>query len=260
MNSITFLGTGTSQGVPMIGCDCPVCTSTDPRDKRKRTSALVRYEGLEIVIDAGPDFRSQMLGAGVIRPDAILLTHHHIDHIGGLDDVRAFNYSAATSYKKCTPFPIYCESRVQDAIRKVFYYAFAEKKYPGVPEYELVTIDENPFSIKGVTVEPIRAFHHLLPVLGFRFGSLAYITDANRIPEEEFGKLKNLDILVLNTVRRGSHISHFSLDEAIAVAQRVGAKQTFFTHLSHQLPRYAELAAELPSGIEPAYDGLTVDF
>lgn len=244
----------------MIGCRCPVCTSKDPRDKRLRTSALVRYEGLEIVIDAGPDFRQQMLAAGISRPDAILLTHHHIDHVGGLDDVRAFNYSADTSYKVCTPFPIYCEENVQEALHKMFYYAFAQKKYPGVPEYNLVTIDDNPFSIKGVEIVPIRVFHHVLPVLGFRFGKLAYVTDANRIPDEEFEKLRGLDVFVINTVRRGHHISHFSLEEAVEVAQRVGAKRNFLTHLSHQLPCYTELAAELPAGIEPAFDGLEVEF
>lgn len=259
-NSITFLGTGTSQGVPMIGCQCPVCTSADPRDKRLRTSALVRYEGLELVIDAGPDFRQQMLRAGISHPDAILLTHHHIDHTGGLDDVRAFNYSADTSYKVCTPFPIYCEELVQEALHKMFYYAFSDHPYPGVPDFCLKTIDDRPFSIKGVEIIPIRVFHHKLPVLGFRFGSLAYVTDANRIPEEEFGKLEGLDIFVINTVRRGHHISHFSLEEAIEVAQRVGAKRTFLTHLSHQLPRYEELLSELPDGIEPAWDGLEVKF
>ena len=259
MNSIVFLGTGTSQGVPMIGCACPVCTSSDPRDKRLRTSARVRYQGLDIVIDAGPDFRQQMLSAGISRPDAILLTHHHIDHIGGLDDVRAFNYRPENNWT-CSPFPIYCEEYVQETLRKVFYYAFATHKYPGVPEYDLVTIDGNPFSIKGVEIVPIRACHHQLPVLGFRFGKLAYLTDANYIPEEEFDKLWNLEIFVINTVRRGHHISHFSLEEAIEVARRVGAKRTFLTHLSHQLPRYEELLAELPKGIEPAYDGLEVEF
>ena len=259
-NSITFLGTGTSQGVPMIGCDCPVCRSTDPRDKRLRSSALVHYQGLELVIDAGPDFRQQMLRSGVSRPDAILITHHHIDHIGGLDDVRAFNYNKDTSYKVCTAFPIFCEQKVQDAMHKVFYYAFAENKYPGVPEYNLVTIENKPFEIDGVEILPIRAFHHKLPVLGFRFGNLAYVTDANLIPEEEFDKLRDLDIFVLNTVKRGHHISHFSLEEALEVAKRVGAKRTFLTHLSHQLPCYEELAAELPEGVYPAYDGLTLQF
>ena len=259
MNSITFLGTGTSQGVPMIGCTCPVCTSTDPRDKRLRTSARVRYQGLDIVIDAGPDFRQQMLSAGISRPDAILLTHHHIDHVGGLDDVRAFNYRPENNWV-CSPFPIYCEKRVQEALHKMFYYAFAESKYPGVPDYDLITIDARPFAIKGVEIDPIRVWHYKLPVLGYRFGKLAYVTDANFIPEEEFENLKGLDIFVINTVRRGHHISHFSLEEAIKVAQRVGAKRTFLTHLSHQLPRYEELLAELPDGIEPAYDGLEVEF
>lgn len=246
--------------MPVIGCDCPVCTSEDPRDKRFRASALVRYKSLEIVIDAGPDFRQQMLNAGIVCPDAILLTHHHMDHIGGLDDVRAFNYGTDKNYTVCTPFPIYCEEQVQDILRNVFYYAFSDNPYPGVPEYLLHTIDERPFSIGDVEIVPIRLFHHKLPILGFRFGSLAYITDANRIPEEEFAKLQGLDLLVINTVKRGYHISHFSLEEAVEVAQRVGAKRTLLSHLSHQLPRYEELLAELPAGIEPAYDGLEVEF
>lgn len=238
----------------MIGCDCPVCKSADPRDSRLRSSALVRYEGLSLLIDAGPDFRQQMLSAGIRHLDGILLTHNHKDHTGGLDDVRSFNFFD----KK--PFPIYCESSVQESLKKEYYYVFSETPYPGAPEMNLQTITSLPFSIKGVEIVPIRAMHFRLPILGFRFGDCAYITDANYIPECEFEKLKGVKVFVINTVKRGRHISHYSLQEAIEVAQKVGAEQSFLTHLSHLLPKYEELAAELPEGIAPAYDGLTVEF
>ena len=278
---LTFLGTGTSQGVPMIGCCCDVCSSKDPRDKRLRTSVLVDYEGLRILVDAGPDFRQQMLRAGVTHIDAILLTHHHKDHTGGLDDVRAFNYLE----KKASE--IYCEKYVEDSLRMEYGYAFEEKKYPGAPEWHVHNIDSEPFTIhaggphevltwehgkgyihsiegndepvKSVEIIPIRGMHYKLPVLGFRFGNIAYCTDMNHIPEEEFDKLKDLDHFIINCVRHGKHISHYSLEEAVEVAQKVGAKNSWLTHLSHQLPAYNELAAVLPEGIRPAYDGLTLE-
>lgn len=259
-DEIIFLGTGTSQGVPVVGCGCSVCRSEDPRDKRLRTSALVRYKGLELVIDAGPDFRQQMLRESVTLPDAILLTHAHIDHIGGLDDIRAFNYRPSDGYSAVHPFPVYCEPEVQKGLRHSFYYAFQNLKYPGIPQFDLRTISDRPFSIDGVEIIPLRAYHAKLPVLGFRFGPLAYITDANRLPDETFKRLEGIRFLVLNTVRRTPHISHFSLPEVIEIAKRVGAERTFLTHLSHQLPTHAELAAELPAGVEPAYDGLRVQF
>ena len=250
---MTFLGTGTSQGVPMIGCCCEVCRSNDARDKRLRSSVLVEYEGQQILIDAGPDFRQQMLRAGISHVDAILLTHNHKDHTGGLDDIRAFNYLE----KKATE--IYCEKYVEDSLRLEYSYAFAENRYPGAPEWHVHNIDENQFSIGKCTITPIRGKHFKLPVLGFRFGNIAYCTDMNHIPEEEFAKLQGLDHFIINCVRRGRHISHFSLEEAIAVAKKVGAKNTWLTHLSHQLPTYSELAAELPQGIYPAYDGLILE-
>lgn len=254
MNNITFLGTGTSQGVPMIGCKCNVCTSEDSRDKRLRTSAHIMYNGVSILIDAGPDFRQQMLREDLCHLDAILLTHHHKDHTGGLDDVRAINYLEQRA------FPIYCEKYVQDSLKLEYSYAFSDYKYPGIPEFILKTIGEDPFKINGVTIIPIRAYHYKLPVLGFRIGNLAYITDANYIPESEFEKLKGLSVFVINTVKRDKHISHYSLPEAIEVAQRVGAEKSFLTHLSHQLPVYSELSKELPAGIEPAYDRLKIEF
>ncbi len=252
MTRLTFLGTGTSQGVPMIGCGCDVCRSTDPHDKRLRSSVLVEHEGLTILVDAGPDFRQQMLRAEVSHLDAILLTHNHKDHTGGLDDIRAFNYLE----KKASQ--IYCEKYVEGSLRMEYSYAFEEIKYPGAPEWNVHIIDEKPFSINGVEIIPIRGMHYKLPVLGFRFGEIAYCTDMNHIPEEEFEKLKGLEHFVINTVRFGKHISHFSLEEAVAVARKVGARHSWLTHLSHQLPCYTDLSAELPDGILPAYDGLTI--
>ena len=249
---LTFLGTGTSQGVPMIGCGCKVCHSNDPRDHRLRSSVLVEHEGLTILVDAGPDFRQQMLRAGVSHLDAIILTHNHKDHTGGLDDIRAFNYLE----KKASE--IYCEKYVEESLRMEYSYAFAEVRYPGAPEWNVHIIDDKPFSINGVEIIPIRGMHYKLPVLGFRFGNIAYCTDMNHIPEEEFSKLDGLEHFIINTVRYGKHISHFSLEEAVAVAQKVGAKNSWLTHLSHQLPCYSDLAAELPDGILPAYDGLEI--
>ena len=236
----------------MIGCGCKVCHSKDPRDQRLRSSVLVEHEGLTILVDAGPDFRQQMLRSGVTHLDAIILTHDHKDHTGGLDDIRAFNYLE----KKASQ--IYCEKYVEESLRMEYSYAFAEVKYPGAPEWDVHIIDEKPFRINGVEIVPIRGMHYKLPVLGFRFGNIAYCTDMNHIPEEEFSKLEGLDHFIINTVRYGKHISHFSLEEAVAIAQKVGAKHSWLTHLSHQLPCYIDLASELPEGISPAYDGLVI--
>ena len=281
MTKLTFLGTGTSQGVPMIGCGCDVCRSRDSRDKRLRSSVLVEHEGRTFLVDAGPDFRQQMLRAEVSHVDAILLTHNHKDHTGGLDDIRAFNYLE----KKASE--IYCEKYVENSLRMEYGYAFAEKKYPGAPEWHVHNIDENPFTIqaggayevltwehgkgyihsmagedepvRSVEIIPIRGMHYKLPVLGYRFGNIAYCTDMNHIPDEEFEKLHDLDHFVINCVKHGKHISHYSLEEAVAIAQRVGAKHSWLTHLSHQLPAYEELARELPEGILPAHDGLVIE-
>lgn len=236
----------------MIGCGCEVCTSSDLRDKRLRASVLVDYCGKRFLVDAGPDFRQQMLRAGVSHVDAILLTHNHKDHTGGLDDIRAFNYLEKSATQ------IYCEKYVEESLRKEYSYAFAEEKYPGAPEWEVHLIDDKPFSIDGVEIIPIRGKHFTLPVLGYRFGDIAYCTDMNRIPDEEFAKLEGLDHFIINCVRRGRHISHFSLEGALEVAVRVGARHTWLTHLSHQLPRYEDLLAELPEGVEPAYDGFVI--
>lgn len=253
-NRVTFLGTGTSQGVPVIGCRCEVCLSQDVRDRRLRASILVEYRGVRLLVDAGPDFRQQMLRVGSPRLDAILLTHHHIDHTGGLDDVRAINHLQGR------PFPIYCEEIVEESLRRQYYYAFASCKYPGAPMYDIHRITSLPFDINGVEIVPIRAMHYRLPILGFRFGDFAYITDANYIPESEFCKLEGVKVFVVNTVRREKHISHFSLGEAVDICRRVGAERSYLTHLSHLLPPHSALAAELPEGIEPAYDSLSVGF
>jgi phosphoribosyl 1,2-cyclic phosphate phosphodiesterase len=237
----------------MIGCGCEVCKSTDPRDKRLRASVLVKHEGLRILVDAGPDFRYQMLRAGVSSLDAILLTHNHKDHTGGLDDIRAFNYLE----KKATQ--IYCEKYVEESLRKEYSYAFEEIRYPGAPEWDVHIIDDKPFTVNGVEIIPIRGRHFKLPVLGYRFGNIAYCTDMNHIPDEEYEKLQNLDHFIINCVRRGRHISHYSLEQAIEVAQKVGAKHSWLTHLSHQLPCYEDLKKELPEGILPAFDGLVLD-
>ncbi len=250
---LEFLGTGTSQGVPMIACDCPVCQSTDSKDKRLRASALVDYQGQRFLIDAGPDFRTQMLRANVKHLDAILLTHSHKDHVAGLDDIRAFNYLERSSVQ------IYCEKIVEESLRQEFSYVFAEKKYPGIPRWDVNIINENPFTINGVEIIPIRGKHFQLPVLGFRFGNIAYCTDMNFIPESEFDKLHGLEHFIINCVRIQRHISHFSLEEALAVIQRVGAKHSWLTHLSHQLPNHADLSAMLPAGVLPAHDGLILE-
>ena len=263
MGKITFLGTGTSQGVPMIGCSCPVCTSENPKDNRLRTSALVEVDGFRILIDCGPDFRQQMLREKITDIDAVILTHQHKDHTGGMDDIRAFNY-----FRK-EAFPIYAETNVQDSLKMEYSYAFAEHKYPGVPEYKLHTIDENPFTISKVlpdgntatlTITPIRVYHYMLPILGFRFGNMAYITDGSRIPAEEFKKLEGIDLFIINTVRKEKHISHFSLPEALDVIKKVAAPRNYLTHLSHQIGTHEHLESILPSNVQPAYDGLKLDF
>lgn len=251
MNRLTFLGTGTSQGVPMIGCNCHVCQSNDLKDNRLRTSALIEVGELKITIDCGPDFRQQMLREQIKDIDAVVLTHQHKDHTGGLDDIRAFNYFRQKRFEKeeDTAFPIYAETRVQQGLKMEYSYAFEEIKYPGVPDFKLITIDENKFSItkKDCTLEiiPIRVMHYKLPILGFRIGNLAYITDGSHIPESEFEKLRNLDVLIINTVRHEKHISHFSLPEALDIIRRVGAPRNYLTHLSHQIGTHAQLTAEL---------------
>ena len=249
---INFLGTGTSQGIPVIACPCPVCASNDPLDKRLRCSALVCADGKNIVIDSGPDFRQQMLRAGVTRLDAILFTHGHKDHTAGLDDVRAYNYVMQR------PMDIYAEEQVQEVLRQEFAYIFAEEKYPGIPELNMHAIDEKPFVIDQITVTPIRAMHLKLPVLGFRIGQMAYLTDANSISEPEKEKLHGLDCLVVNGLRQKPHISHFTLNEALNLIDDVKPKQAYITHISHQMGLHRQVQATLPPNVFLAYDGLEV--
>jgi len=250
---ITFLGTGTSQGVPVIGCDCSVCTSPDPKDTRLRVSVLLEIGDKNIVIDSGPDFRYQMLRAGVKRLDAILFTHEHKDHIAGLDDVRAFNYFQQQAME------VYAHKRVQESLIREFYYAFASVKYPGVPLINLNEIKNAPFYVEGLEILPIEVMHYKLPVFGFRFGDFAYITDAKTVADEEKEKLKGVKVLVINALQKEKHISHFTLDEAVTFAQEISAGKTYFTHMSHKLGRHGEIMQELPPTVELAYDGLVID-
>jgi len=249
---ITFLGTGTSQGVPVIACECDVCSSTDPRDKRLRTSLLLETKNVTILIDAGPDFRQQMLREKVTKLDAILLTHEHKDHIAGLDDVRAFNHKSRSA------IDVYSEERVQEAIRKEYSYVFSEIQYPGIPKMQLCTISDSVFSVNGVEILPIRAYHHHLPVYGFRVGDFAYITDANHVPEESKEKLIGVKYFVINVLRKEKHISHFCLQEALKLIKAISPKKTFITHISHQMGLYSEVSKELPPEVYLAYDGLSI--
>lgn len=257
---LTFLGTGTSQGVPVIGCRCRVCTSSDARDRRLRTSAMVTTGGgRRIVIDAGPDFRFQMLRAGVRRLDAILLTHEHKDHTGGIDDVRAFNF---VDYPpEVHPVDIYATPTVARVVRKDFDYAFADDKYRGAPEIRLHEIDPaHPFTAAGTEIVPVRGYHSSrFEVTGYRIGPVAYLTDFKRIDPAEEAKLRGVEVLVVNALRRREHPSHFSLDEALALIARVAPRRAFLTHMSHEMGLAAEVAASLPAGVEAACDGLEIE-
>ncbi len=250
---ITFLGTGTSSGVPMIGCECAVCTSPDKKDKRLRSSIMVQSEKTTLVVDAGPDFRYQMLRANVKKLDAIIFTHPHKDHVAGLDDVRAYNFFSGL------PMQVYANEMTQAVLMREFPYAFADKRYPGVPEINLNTIALEPFTVGDIPIVPIEVWHMKMPVLGFQFGGFTYITDANLIGEKEQEKIKNGQVLVLNALRKEKHVSHFTLDEATALALQLNNKQTYFTHISHQLGRHADINKNLPSTVALAHDGLMVE-
>lgn len=251
--TVTFLGTGTSQGVPLIACTCTVCQSTNDKDKRLRTSALISHNGVNILIDAGPDFRQQMLAAKVKTLDAILFTHEHRDHIAGLDDVRAFNFLMQS------PMNVWAEDRVQDALKCHFSYAFEEEKYPGAPDIILHSIDGQPFEIHGIKIIPIRAFHYKLPVYGFRIGDFTYLTDANFISEQEKEKMVGSKYIALGALRNKKHVSHFSLPEALSLISELYPRKAFITHISHQLGLYDIVQNTLPENVMLAYDGLIVD-
>ncbi len=250
---ITFLGTGTSSGVPMIGCSCKVCTSTNKKDNRLRSSILVQSATTTFVIDTTPDFRYQMLRANVQQLDAVLFTHPHKDHIAGLDDVRAYNFFNQK------PMELYANSLTEEAIKREFAYAFSDKKYPGIPNLNINTIDNNPFYIGDIFIQPILVWHIKMPVLGFRMGDFTYITDANKIEAEELKKIIGSKVLVLNALRKEKHISHFNLEEAVALAQQLQIPKTYFTHLSHQMGLHTEVSAELPEGIFLGWDGLKIE-
>jgi len=251
--SIEFLGTGTSQGVPVVACACAVCASKDQRDKRLRTSALVRADGATLLIDAGPDLRQQLLRARVRELDAVLLTHEHMDHVAGIDELRALNHHLRR------PMDIHGNEATLAAVRRMFHYAFAKERYPGVPDLRLHAIGGGPFEAGGAGVTPIEVMHHHMPVLGFRIGGLAYITDAKTISDEGIDKLRGADTLVLNALRRKEHLSHFNLMEAMRVVEAIGPRQAWFTHISHLMGSHAEVSAELPPGVGLAYDGLRWD-
>lgn len=250
---ITFLGTGTSSGVPMIGCSCRVCTSTDKKDNRLRSSILVESSTTTIVVDTTPDFRYQMLRIGAKKLDAVLFTHPHKDHVAGLDDVRAFNFF------QNKPMPLYGNSLTLDAVMRDFAYAFADKKYPGVPELELNEITLDPFTIGDIPVIPIQVWHLKMPVYAFRFGDFTYITDANKIEEKEKEKIHGSKIVVVNALRKQKHISHYNLGEAVALVHELQVPEAYFTHISHQLGTHTEIEKELPQGIHLGYDGLQLD-
>lgn len=251
---ITFLGTGTSSGVPMIGCDCAVCTSDDPKDKRLRSSILVQSATTTIVVDTGPDFRYQMLRTNTRHIDAVLFTHPHKDHIAGLDDIRAYNFFSRQ------PMQVYANSLTEEALRRDFYYAFTDFKYPGIPEIIIHEMDLSSFVVGDIPVTPILTWHLKMPVYGFRFGPFTYVTDANRIEEEEMEKIKGSEAMALNALRKEKHISHYTLNEAVGVVKEAGVERGFFTHISHQLGKHAPINNELPPGMELAYDGLVLRF
>ena len=250
---ITFLGSGTSSGVPMIACSCEVCTSANKKDKRLRSSILVQSANTTLVVDTGPDFRYQMLRENIKHLDAILFAHPHKDHMAGLDDIRAFNFL----HKK--PMDVYADSLTEEALRRDFYYAFTDTKYPGIPDLDLHTITLDPFVIGDIPVIPILVWHLKMPVMGFRFGKFTYITDANHIDAESKEKIRGSEILVLNALRKQKHISHFTLDEAVAMTTELGVPLAYFTHISHQMGLHEEIESGLPGGIHLAYDRLVIE-
>lgn len=253
MTKITFLGTGTSQGVPMIGCHCEVCSSSNKKDTRLRSSVSIEENGVRLIIDSGPDFRYQMLRSKIEDIDAILFTHAHKDHTAGLDDVRAYNYILKRN------IDIYAEKTCMNVIMKDFDYAFSEFKYPGVPEITPHLIGIEPFEVKGVKVTPIRGLHHKMGVLGFKIGDIAYLTDMNFIADSELEKIKGINTLIITALRHEPHLSHFTLNESIEISKKIGAKHTYFTHISHQLGLHDTIEKTLPKDMHLGYDRMVLE-
>ena len=248
---ITFLGTGTSQGVPLIGCNCEVCLSDDFRDKRLRTSIMIERGDTVVVLDSGPDFRQQMLREKVKKLDGLVFTHEHKDHIAGMDDIRAFNFIN----KK--PVDVYCTKQVETALRREFFYAF-ENDYPGVPELNIFNFDEEEFTIGDITLLPIKVFHAQLEIRGFRIGDFTFITDANFISEKEKRKIEGSTVMVINALRRNSHPTHYNLDQALFLLDELNIDQGYLIHLSHQMGKHEVVSSELPKNRFVAYDGLQI--
>ncbi|MBO9700889.1 MAG: MBL fold metallo-hydrolase [Sporocytophaga sp.] len=250
---ISFLGTGTSQGIPVIGCDCEVCTSLDFRDKRLRTSIHVQTEDQSIVVDTGPDFRTQALRQRIKNLDAVLITHAHKDHTAGLDDIRAYNYSQKKD------MPVYGRLATLEQLKKEFSYAFTEFKYPGVPEITLIEIENKPFSIGKTEITPIEVMHYKMPVFGFRIKDFTYITDANYISDQELEKIKGTKVLILNALQKQEHISHFNLEQALQVVDKIKPQKAYFTHIAHKMGLHRSVETELPANVHLAYDGQVID-
>jgi phosphoribosyl 1,2-cyclic phosphate phosphodiesterase len=248
---LTFLGTGTSTGVPAVGCHCDVCSSADPRDKRLRASVLLEFDGRAVVVDTGTDFRQQALRAGLDRLDAVLFTHAHADHIFGLDDIRPFNFRTRK------PVPCYADVRTWDGIRRVYDYIFNPTSYGGVPQVEPHVVD-GPFALFGRTFEPHYVLHGRLPVVAFRFGGGAYVTDCNEISDETVAALAGLDVLVLDGLRYADHPTHMTIPKALAYIERIAPRKAYLTHMNHEVSHEA-VSRELPANVELAYDGLVVE-
>jgi phosphoribosyl 1,2-cyclic phosphate phosphodiesterase len=250
---VTFLGTGTSQGVPVIACNCAVCSSQSPKDDRLRCSILIDYDEKNYVIDSGPDFRQQMLRAKVQSLEALIFTHEHKDHVAGMDDVRAFNF------KQKRDMEVYCSEAVEKALKREFHYVFEANKYPGVPAVNLTRIDKEPFVINTMPVTPVEVMHYKMPVLGFRVGDFTYITDAKTVTEEERAKIRGTKVLVVNALRKEEHISHFNLEQALAFIEDIGPEKAYLTHISHLFGKHEDIEKELPENVHVAFDGLRLE-